>query len=352
MRKINCFIIGVIIYFNCFSQKDQDSMYFVKMPLRLIDIVKEVKSKETIPFSDIVVLDNRFDTSCLGFANNQDRSYTEKINFKISAAEQIRDYFTENYSFQNGNDSLGKLLVIIEKLWLKDSSNNVYARNSNQYSVRLKAKLLVQKDNCYALYSVDSTIVYDKIFAGKEAAFIQRSLDVLMANIAGKKSDEIKPHKRAFTFDEVKNYTTAQKNIPLLNDTIYPKGIFKTFEEFRENKPSIKNFDPGKKGKTDELYVTDEKGGTYAIRNFWGYSDGRKLFINQASNLFELIKIQNTFYTYGFKAIVKVNPKDIPGNTVANILIFGFAGANYNSRVYYTAKSKALQLDMETGELF
>ncbi len=75
--------------------------------------------------------------------------------------------------------------------------------------------------------------------------------------------------------DSLKNWDNY-----IINTTAYQKGIYKTFEEFKYNNPSIRDkFTFDKKN----LWVTDKKTGKQRkIRKseIWGFSDGTKIFVS------------------------------------------------------------------------
>jgi len=64
----------------------------------------------------------------------------------------------------------------------------------------------------------------------------------------------------------------------ILNDTVYKKGIYRTFEEYKYNKPSIVDnytFDNKNLWRTDELTGRKKK---IKKRDVWGFSDGIKIY--------------------------------------------------------------------------
>jgi hypothetical protein len=358
MPKINCLFISLVISLSGFGQKNADSLYFARMPLQNINIdEKVIDHPHSIPFSQIDVIDARFDTSCVGFYSSDFLSSCRKLFFKTSSSDQVRNYLTKNYVLQNANDSSLKLLIIIEKLWMiggsRDSTNNIKSGFDNTvgYNVFVKAKLMAQKNNnYYALYEVDSALGFTQELEGQEHRFIQRALDVLMANISDKKAVEIQMHHKAFALTDIKSYMNEKREMPILQDAVCKRGVYKTFDEFKQDNPSITDFEIGKHSKTDALYLKDEKGNEYIFRDFWGFCDGKKLFINKADNFFELYKHGSSFYMYGFTSFIK--GKAI-GNQILGVALFGLVGAAAApTEVKYSSEKVLLQLDMETGELY
>jgi hypothetical protein len=145
--------------------------------------------------------------------------------------------------------------------------------------------------------------------------------------------------------------------LPILKDSILHKGVYRSFAEFKNNKPSIENFEIGKGNFTDELYVADNHE-TYPLQDFWGYCDGKNLFVRSANNLFQLYRTGNTFNTKAFKSLKKA--KYSIGAAAEQIgigLLTRTAGDLIlinpkNPQDKYRVVTSAFQLNMQTGEIF
>jgi len=83
--------------------------------------------------------------------------------------------------------------------------------------------------------------------------------------------------------------TSAQVGNTVYDTHQYKKGIYKTFQEFRANTPSItgnlvvKNKTPAAQvyllSAPNELRIVDSTGKEQKVKNFWGYSDGTTIYI-------------------------------------------------------------------------
>ena len=125
--------------------------------------------------------------------------------------------------------------------------------------------------------------------------------------------------------------------IPILKTEMPDRGVYKSFNEFKNNNPSIKDFEIKKGQYTDELLIT-ENNQTYPLQNFWGYSDGKNLFIRSADNLFQLIKAGNTFNIKGIKSFSQKYNKTVGNELVSSYLIgipmSAFVKNNYKAVTY------------------
>ena len=99
------------------------------------------------------------------------------------------------------------------------------------------------------------------------------------------------------TWTEVQKYNAAYYDIPVLTDTIFNKGVYVSFSEFKNNKPSIINFKEEKSRfgiNKFENYLEDEHGNR--ITKYWGYFDGKNFKIGKYGNE----KLYRKNYTFEF----------------------------------------------------
>ncbi|MFY0253035.1 hypothetical protein ACDQ55_03685 [Chitinophaga sp. 30R24] len=80
------------------------------------------------------------------------------------------------------------------------------------------------------------------------------------------------------------------KEVPILETQQLKKGLYRTFEEFQTNNPSeqgdliIKNRSLAAQtyllAHPNELIFRDESGQEHKVKNFWGYCDGKNIYIH------------------------------------------------------------------------
>jgi hypothetical protein len=97
------------------------------------------------------------------------------------------------------------------------------------------------------------------------------------------------------TMDEIIGFNKRRNELIILKDSGFKKGIYMSFEEFKNNNPSIKDY---KEEKTkyqvfkSEKYLTDLQGNL--ISNYWGYSDGESFRYGKFGND-KVFRVGNTF---------------------------------------------------------
>ena len=142
--------------------------------------------------------------------------------------------------------------------------------------------------------------------------------------------------KKKLSWKELNDYYDGRFNLPLLNETVIRKGVFMTFDDFKKNRP-IETYFRLKEGKlTDELYMG--KGETETlVTDYWGFFDGKFLYIKAGFSAFKAIRQHNTFEIYGSKQLSNYHNNAQPGDIKLNAM---------------GIDRKILQVNMDTGELY
>jgi len=112
------------------------------------------------------------------------------------------------------------------------------------------------------------------------------------------------------------HYTHAQVGNTVYDTHQYKKGIYKTFQEFRANTPSVtgnivvKNKTPAAQiyllSSPNELRIIDSTGQEQKVKKYWGFSDGTSIYIKD-NGLNRLEEI-GYYCLYRFHAITSGTP--------------------------------------------
>ena len=132
----------------------------------------------------------------------------------------------------------------------------------------------------------------------------------------------------------------------MLNEISFKKGVYKNFEEFKMNSPSLTDYDL-RVGKLGDILYVKENGLEYPERKAWGFCNGTDIFINSADKYSKLIRRGNTFYFLGIKGIIRKTKHDLTRASIFNLATN--SGVKYIS---YSKISKYYKVDMETGEVY
>jgi hypothetical protein len=334
--------------------------------------VKEfiLEAKETtpfeikLPFQNIKILDSRFDTSKMGYIINADilagkKKAFKKMTLQDGVANAIEMYYNDYYAASfTPNDF--ELLIVIKRFWISGNSisNNkrVEVANSGKdnNSIHCKWEYYIGKNGNYLpVKRMDTTFVVkedSKNYLNDELSlkrlfYIKKSLHDLIELLDFSNAIIQYAGQTKKTFTEIQEFNKRMNNIPVLRDSSFKKGVYLSFDDFKNNRPSIIDFQVkkmhyGKLNANTEIYLEDMKGET--ISNYWGYYDGEALRYGMLGND-KMYRIQNTFCFF-----IKV-----VGYTVQQ----GDEGQYHPSGSNTISKDKyeswvPFQIDMETGEVY
>ena len=340
-----------VCYCQDMNNEDRtDSAFMASLPSKSITLKVKAGSGNNIPFSGIKIIDARFDTMSIGFTHPAILSRYEKLYFEHSVGEDITSYITHNYSLLPAADSTWNVVIVFDKCWITSSIvKDASLAGSFQEGIVIKANILAERSGEYhPLYKVDSIYTKAALFADNETLMIEHAIDKVLGNVINKGQSELRISKRALTYNNIISYISDKFDLPILNGTAYKKGIYKTFDEFKNNSPSIKNYEVVYKGKNDVLRGQEEDGPFHTIKNAWGFCDGTNLYICSSDNFFLLGKEGRAFITRGFKSFTYVRDVNffVLTDPTHFIMVPIFTGGHLKD------KKVPLQIDMETGELF
>jgi hypothetical protein len=344
--------LNITIY--CIAQKietiNPEALYFKELKLTA---QRTAPSEIKLPFSSIKIIDSRFDTSKIGFLPGiniiQDkRNVFRKIRFKGGIVKSLQEYYNDYYknSFQqNGFE----LLIVMKRFWVSGVDNRkdkqIELTNSLEVATNLyfKWEYYLGKNNNYLPVKRVDTIIQvsddlaqyiDEEFNERRLARFKFALKAMIELHDFEKKVEVFDKQPKKTMEEIDNYNAKRNDLVVLKDSILKKGIYLSFDEFKNNSPSIKDY---KEEKTrynifkSERYLTDAQGNL--INNYWGYSDGEDFRYGKFGND-RIFRIGNTFQFF------------IQINAVAP-----------NNSTPVTTKDKIkvwfpYQIDMESGKIY
>ena len=141
--------------------------------------------------------------------------------------------------------------------------------------------------------------------------------------------------------DEINGYYNNRFQVPVLKQKTPEKGIFISFQEFKENKPRITQFRFKKGDLTDEVYMINN-GKEEIVEKCWGFFDSSGLYIRLGMNFFKAIRQQNTYELVGFQHI-NLYRNYQTGTATPDPLLDKISGKK---------NRKIFQVNMKTGRLY
>lgn len=319
----------------------------------------------SLSFSGLEVYDQRNDSSLLGFYKtkySRNKSWVTILKTVNPTPNAVYSFLESQIAYDN--QSSPRLVLLIRKLWLSKEIENTEARDHN---IKMQKALLPGIITCFEFYAkqgelltplmrFDTTILHHNpnlTLIGEE--LLQTTLTSAIDKLSKTNYRQKIETGRTYSWLQVDSFSTRSKHIEILQTTSFKKGVYLTFDDFKNNRPSIQDFEIKKSEFSHTLFVKDEQGNQYPVRKIWGFSDGENLFIKSADIFFNLEKVNNNFYCWASKnvSMVKsVSMGDIIALSVLSVATGGASGGNARIKTKAALFLKLYQLDLETGELY
>jgi hypothetical protein len=316
-----------------------------------------------LPFQSIKIIDYRFDTSKLGFRLSKkflsSNNVFEKIILRAGIEKGIENFYNEYYKYNFTPN--GKILLIsIKKLWI----NNMPERQGenqrknidklSQQDIYAKFEYYIGSVNTYVpLKRIDTVfrLTPDKKVEDYDSRdenklpFFCFALEKMIENVNYEFYIKDLEKKKKMSVEDIEKYNATTKNIPILNEPT-KKGVFLTFDEFKNNQPSVASFSKRKILKRKIYEIADEKGNV--IIDYFAYNDGEKLAM--AKHLADLLATNISQDNYG---IYKVNNSfQFFENYLQYTVRETNTGVSNQGIPTYILVRVPRQIDMETGKTY
>ena len=322
-----------------------------------INLIDKTGAKLEFPFLErIEVIDMRADTSCMGFRNRRTEKNNQTLHFTSGLKSEFESFLKKNSHFGNGPYAAQ---LVVRNYWVnefgvdEDEDDKVSDNRSGKYNFRKSALratfdfYLSKNDEYYVAYRFDTVA---SAFLGI-LDFTESYLGPLLRSSMNR-LQEINPevhivNKRKFNRTELQNYYAQRWDKPILKSDHYTKGVYKNFNEFLNNQPSILQYVVKKDKLVDILYIPIGKDQLSPARDVWGYCDGNKIFIKSGENFYPLVRVQNAFYFLGSKELMReqddyyVPPDPYTGTSMRVV-----------SEPYLRNRLVPMKLDMEKGNVY
>jgi hypothetical protein len=296
----------------------------------------------SLGFRHFEVIDERADTTRIGIHTcipDFGRNYDRQLIFAQSTDSEIARYLNRRCARPQ---SPYTALVILRTLWLSDA-NYVRAeylrhpdRRFERSHIRLKAEIYAIRDGRYIpvlRFDTLQTAMKRRILEQRSAYHewglnLARLMDEL-ADSASRLTPEKEKDNHWVGLEDIRQFNASRFNAPI-DDDRPARGVYANFEEFRNNTPSIQNFEIKFENHERLLYIR-ESGTAYYTHEAWGYSDGKDIYVMRDGILCPAWKEGKAFYLPAFTA-------------TANSLT-DTGDRDYKKRSIYF-------IDMDTGDIY
>lgn len=325
-----------------------------------LEVQRTAPSSVTLPFTSIKIIDSRSDTSKIGYLFGGGigiKRKFRKMALQGGISNAIEKYYNEYYTASFTQNDF-ELLIVMKRFWISGNAKSnkrieVASSVGGNNSLYCKWEYYLGKNGSYLPVKRLDTVIYfdenvvkyiDEEFSERRQSYLKFGLKALVEILDYSNAIDQFNKQPKKTFAAIVEYNNRVNAIPVLQDGEFKKGVYLSFEEFKNNEPSIRDFREKKtryRLTNSEQYLENTNGET--ISNYWGYSDGKEFRYGMLGNE-KIYRIQNTFCFF-----IKVE------GYMINTDNEGFSGQG--SGISTTSKSKykiwvPYQLDMETGEIY
>jgi len=331
---------------------DQLDTYEIKLQPAIND------AKGILPFNSIKIIDARFDTSKVGFATIYEQSFSKLIvknGLQETAVPFLNEYYTQNFHLTDSRN----LVIVVKTLWLhqiniSDKAGKKFIdrqslddRQVNE--VVAKFETYIEQNNYYqALYRIDTAFATDGKFykVADELLLLPFYLAVnktMNADLTG-----FLAQRQKLSLEAVYQYNASRFNLPCFETDKLARGVYMTFHDFINGKPTYENFTIEKGKLSDELYI-EQNGNKVLLTDCWGFCDGSDNYIKLGFSLYPFYKQGNTYELWGSHHITHTfNRSNAGARSPAEVLLMG-ASFNKNRTKNYL---RPMQINMETGKAY
>lgn len=305
---------------------------------------KKFSGQEKIPFKAIEVIDFRYDTTKIGYIK---QSGYAKIVFPESSSASLTRILNSCYSINLKPDSEKTLIILIKSLWLQEGYLEMSPEDKIKHGTESNIGTCVADIEAFSLtdsllqplIKIKDVFMYAPFNFKHLEDFLLLPFDSLVRKTASMNVGEVLQNRRPMSAETVRAAAMRRYDYPILRE-IPQKGVFLSFEAFKQNKPEYAEFAIKESKLTDELYIqngNDEQ----LLTDYWGFFNGTDLYLKLGFSFFKMIRQNNSWDVFGSKFVqIKYNNNG-----------FNSGGININSNSQRSkVVAKPLQLNMETGK--
>jgi len=361
-----------LLYSVIFSQRPipafrSEDLKIKKFSRRIVEFKLPKEPIYLQNLQSIEVVDARPDTMAVGLA-----LISKHIPFFAISPGGFTDDAQQflNSSIQFTKPDSFSVVMVIKKFWLTGGLDEEMERQIQNTDIDSSSKkigslltriefYLKRRSDYFILYRFDTTITRN-LYVSKDASILAEA--GLISSLSklkelDSKFQSICETKRKFSLDEIEAHNQKQFDIPVLKDSSLVRGVYFSFEEFKNNHPGQRDFEVEKDKLIDLIFIKQADGKPVPVRDAWGYCDGKNLYIRSMENYFLLQREQNAFYIYGakeykHKKVAQDPDMDAGSNPVTGVTTHYKNPLQKTSKRHLALELRSYVLDWDSGGLY
>ena len=303
-------LVACGLFFYLFAPAQVKPPSLSALPAVTIRLNQETSSQNNTNslFSHFEVIDQRPDTGRIGLHINKGaagHARDRQLVFARPAATEIADWLNQHFTRP---DAPYTGLIVLRTLWLSDANYPLedLMRDPNKQQerthIRLKAEVYAGKDSNYMpVFRFDTLFYTIKAVYSIHSPYSNWERDLAgilggLADSASSLADRKQASGRQIPLTAIHQFNQSRFASPIDGNPTLTRGVYANFEEFRNNTPSIQNFEIKMEGPNVLLYIREPNGRSYYSHDAWGYCDGKNVFIMRDGVLRASWKEGKAFY--------------------------------------------------------
>jgi hypothetical protein len=344
----------VFLCFLCLSGAAQPSYTLAS----LAPVTIRLKSQSTaLPapgaFNHFEVIDERPDTARIGihtFIPTVGNTHNRQLVFRHPAATEIADYLNTHFTRP---DAPWSALIILRGLWLSDANYLREERMKNpaivheRTHIRLKAEIYAVRDSQFMpvlRYDTLQSYVRDNRYTSVVTYYTLWNRDLAgllrhMADSASQLTLTKTAHSRRLEMADIKEFNESRFEVPITKEITLTPGVYVSFEEFKNNAPSISGFEIRLENIFRLLYIR-EGSSSYYSHQAWGCCDGKTIYVMRDGVLYPAFKESKAYYFLAPPTPPALGPDGKP------------IAAGYAATKSETDQRRIYTVDMDSGKVY
>jgi hypothetical protein len=338
MKKPNNHIYLLLVAWLLLINLTTNSQYIYKTYPWLNTYYGEIKEsnsklKDSIPFSYISIIDGRLDTISIGFRKCNLLCYTNANGKHLSL-----QYFIN--SFYNSKCKAGAtdtLILYIEKFSIRE---DVHYTDGAPDCWQMHSKFYTGSNQSYRYLG---SFVLEEYGHSKWKKHLFHIFDDVIKEAINSYKSNLVNSEALYSPDSLYNQVISMRSLPILTQPLKP-GFYYGFKEFINNEPGFTYTNDSSLNKLLELMhykyfyenIHKKKSKVIPDTTYWGFSDGRNIFIRNGKCFYQIGRCDAAFYFLAtFFGIDWVKGERIGNGFAAAIVIGISAAANSSYAPYY-----------------
>jgi hypothetical protein len=300
--------VCVIMYVALLNSATAQFIFTPKKPVNtfneIIDKYEYSQLRDSVPFSYIRIIDSRYDTTGVGLY--VDGYLVLKDSSQPLALQHTLDKYYRNL-YTAGKDTL---VIQLEKLFITDrlvqdtafivTYGTIVCRqftgNNNNYAYRGSFDTLIKEKYSYDIYSTHKNGKHHNLEFWDY--YLLRLCEAMIRN-ASQFTDANDSDQQHFTVEGIKKEGLQKRQKPILIADSLKPGFYNSFSEFENNKPGFTYDSAEALHKLLDLMhyrVSKKISNEEPDTSYWGFCDGKNLYVRNAYCFFQLERKDAAFY--------------------------------------------------------